>query len=75
MKRREKESVSSNAIFYLSQNIQYNFIMDILVIKKKILRQSRYLQPDPVCVVLMMFVLFLISRYFVGDVWSKGGYN
>ena len=49
--------------------------MDILVIKKKNLRQSRYLQPDPVCVVLMMFVLFLISRYFVGDVWSKGGYN
>ena len=22
-----------------------------------------------------MFVLFLISRYFVGDVWGKGGYN
>ena len=53
----------------------YNFIMDILVIRKKLLRQSRYLQPDPVCDVLMMFVLFLISRYFVGDVWSKGGYN
>ena len=40
------------------------------------LRQSRYLQPvDPTSSVLMMFVLFLISRYFVGDVWGKGGYN
>ena len=40
------------------------------------LRQTRYLQPvDPTSSVLMMFVLFLISRYFVGDVWGKGGYN